>query len=542
MPKYWVGLDNNWHDAANWSLTSGGAGGAGGAGIPTAIDDVFFDGNGFVTCQPTLNIVCNNMSLLLGMTEMLLIDASAIINGDFLIEDGYFGPSGGPNHIVEFKGNWLNTGGTFAIGTGVGKDPECIFSGVGKTYNLNQLSAATFQNVLVSGEVIFSGTRLGIMNISQKLSITGIMTINKNGTLICDIELSGINAGFDVFTGTLNGTGRFWYTYRESSIMPTTGTININYFKFRLKDGLVNGPIDVDLITDGWSSVHQDWVHYGVEPWLHDDEGVNYISLSAEAGSVGKYDEHYSLGNIDEDYASINLTKVKVHLKGKLYDGVGGRATLISVRGYLWDGAVWLDAGTAFFLSTSYADRTCSISLHASFDTLIKINEMKLKLEVDQIISGGTDKGGLDITYAYVEIEGTAYWNPIMVLAARAWERYCTIEIEYSDTDQIFRLAAGKHYFGKLTIHGNDVTILVAEFDCAENNAEIWCNGKFDIYKNAFPMATFTLKFGNGIHIFRGTIDFYFSYASANAHLVVIPGQSTLLLWPLGRQLIPKIP
>lgn len=364
--RYWVndGVANIWHDANNWSLTSNGIGGA---GIPTAIDDVFFDGNGHSLCWPTSDIVCNNMSLLAAMTEMLLIDASAVINGDFLIEAGYFGPTGGPDRTIEFRGNWLKTGGTFAVGTGTGKDPECIFSGIGKTYNLNDVGAATFQNVLVSGEVIFSGTRLGIMNISQKLSITGEMTVNANGLTICDIDLSGVNAGFDVFTGELKGTGRLWYRYRSTHTMVITGTISIKYFLYNLQD----------------------------------------------AGAV---------------------------------------------------------------------------------------------------------------------------YN----IPARQYEASCTVEIEYTLDAQVCRFGAGRHYLlGPLTIHGNHVAINTAELDWDTNTAAMWIGGKFDIYKDAFPNATFNLKLGDNTHVFRNTVDFEFSYASgALATLVVDAGDGTLILWPKGRELI----
>ena len=83
------------------------------------------------------------------------------------------------------------------------------------------------------------------------------------------------------------------------------------------------------------------------------------------------------------------------------------------------------------------------------------------------------------------------------------------------------------------------VSVNTAEFDCATNNAEMWIGGKFDIYKDAFPNATFTIKFGNGIHVFRGTVDFYFSYTSLTTHLVVDAGEGTIILYPTGRQLIP---
>jgi len=365
--RYWVGTDNNWHSASNWSTTSGGAGGA---GVPTADDDVFFDGNGNILCWPSSDIVCNNMSLLTGMSEMLIIEANAVINGDFLIEDGYFGPTGGPDHTIEFKGDWLNTGGTFSVGTGTGRDPECIFSGIGKTYNLNQLSAATFQNVLVSGEVTFSGTRLGIMNISQKLSITGSMTINKNGLTICDVDISGVNAGFDVLTGTLTGTGRLWFRYRSTSSMPPGGTISIRYFRFVIQDALATLP-------------------------------------------------------------------------------------------------------------------------------------------------------------------------------PRTWASPCEVEIEYTDDGQTFRLDnTARHYFmNKLTLLCDVAppSQHTAIFDCDTNNAEMWVHGIFNIYKDAFPAHLVTIKLGDGTHIFRSSIDFYFSYASGNAsQLVVDPGEGMLILWPRGRTLVLK--
>jgi len=362
--RYWVnnGAANQWHDANNWSLTSGGAGGA---GIPTAVDDVFFDGNGHVLCWPTSDIACNNMSLLVTMTEMLLIDASAVINGDFSIAAGYFGPTGGPDHTIEFKGNWLNTGGTFAVGTGIGKDPECIFSGTAKTYNLNQSGAATFQNVLVSGEVTFSGTRLGVMNLSQKLSITGEMTVNKNGLLICDVDLSGVNAGFGTFTGELKGTGRLWYRYRSTHAMVTDGTISIKYFLYNLQDA---------------SSVHN--------------------------------------------------------------------------------------------------------------------------------------------------------------IPARQYEAGCTVEIEYTQDAQVCRFGAGRHYIlGPLTIHCDvaPASQETAILDWDTNTAQVWIGGKFDIYKSAFSAHVFTIKFGDGIHVFRHTVDFEFSYSSGTAsELVVDPGQGTIILWPTG--------
>jgi len=130
---FWVGIDTDWFTATNWSTVTGVYPGDG--WVPTAVDDVVFDGGGNVLCYPASDVVMNDFSMVTGATESLLIAANAVINGDFLQQAGYFGPTGGPDHLCEFKGNWLNTGGTFAVGTGTGVDPTCDFSGTDKTHN-----------------------------------------------------------------------------------------------------------------------------------------------------------------------------------------------------------------------------------------------------------------------------------------------------------------------------------------------------------------------------------------------------------------------
>lgn len=543
MPsRYWVddGSYGLWHDANNWATVSNGAGGA---GIPTASDDVFFDGFGHAICQTGgVAFVCNDLTFEATATEITLLDSSGVINGDLEVNAGYFGPTGGPGYVIELKGNCLFTGGSLSVGTGPGVDPTFIFSGTGVTFANNGTSSASFQNVLVSGTLTVSGTKLSQFLIYQKLSITGTMTINKYDLItICRVDLNGANAGLDVFTGTLDGTGRFWWNYRESDTVPDTGTIEIAFFRFRLNNGLIDEPIDEDLLVDGWSNVHQDWTHNGSEPWLADNDGdVNYISLPALAGSVGLYDEYYSVADIDsDDWLSISLSKVKVHLRGRLYDGVGGRAMAIMVKAYLWDGSVWQDGGDAIFVSTSYADRTCSTDLSAAFTTIPQVDGMRIKLEVSAVIGDGADKGGINITQAWVEIEGTSYRNPVFELAPRTWLSPCEVEIEYTDDAQTVQLlGTARHYFmNKLTIHCDvsPASQHTALFDCDTNKAEMWVHGIFNVWKDAFPWHVFTVKFGEGTHVFRSSVDFYFSYSSGAAtQLIVDPGEGTLILWPRG--------
>lgn len=60
--RYWVNdaADNNWSNATNWAISSGGAGGA---GVPAATDDVYFDtGSGANNCQCTAASVCKSLT------------------------------------------------------------------------------------------------------------------------------------------------------------------------------------------------------------------------------------------------------------------------------------------------------------------------------------------------------------------------------------------------------------------------------------------------------------------------------------------------
>ena len=63
MNHYWVAGPGNWQDSAHWSYSSGGSSGA---CIPMIYDDVFFDGNSFISTDDSvmvdsMNIYCKNM-------------------------------------------------------------------------------------------------------------------------------------------------------------------------------------------------------------------------------------------------------------------------------------------------------------------------------------------------------------------------------------------------------------------------------------------------------------------------------------------------
>lgn len=356
--RFWVGTSLDWHTAANWAATSGGAGGA---GVPTASDDVFFDANGQALCWAAAPIAVNNLTMQATCSHiLLLIEQGGVINGDFLQDEGYFGPFGGGGYVVEFKGNWRSNAGSFSVGTGTGVDPTCLFSGASKTYILDNLSAASYQNFSMSGTYTMSGTRLAVATIQQEISVTGTMTIALGNR----VDLNGISASWGTFTGEITGQGQFHYTYRASSTMSTTGTITVATFTYY-----------------------------------------------------------------------INATPVT-----------------ITARRYL---------------------------------------------------------------------------SP------------CTVEIEFTG-DQTVRLDNNdRHYFlGHLEIKSSG-SLTAATLDMDFNKAEIWVHGTTDIDNNSFTGALFTLKLGDGIHVFRGTIDFFFQTGSSGNRLAVDAGRGTVFLWPRGLRLIP---
>jgi len=470
------------------------------------------------------------------MTESVIFGTNMTVNGDLACDGGYFGAAGGPNYIVEIKGNISSSGsGQIAIGTGTGRDHEVILSGTSKTYVWNSTASATFQHLTISGDYTFSGTKLSIATVYQEFSVTGTFTINKAAVTVTRIDLTGT---WGTFTGTIDGTGRIFYYYDKNSSVPTTGTIGCSFFRIYIEeDGAIS--INDDQEVDGWTNVNQDWTHHGTSPYLDDDDGdVNYISIPADDPSVGLYDEYYDFEDMDGSYLSITPTKVRIHAKIKLIAGTGGTATLIALKGYLWDGSIWQDGGTAFTNSTTYADLTFSTDLSGVIDNLTKLNQMRLKLEVNLVIGGGADKGDIAVTYAYVEIEGSGYEEARVFLNPRKYENGCKFEIEYSIADQVLQLEnGGLHEFNGGVEFPSD-NIEDAEFDCETENVQMWVRINFNVHTNAFSNDTITIKVGNNYHVIRGSWDFYFAYAGIGGQLDCQPDEGCLILAPLGREII----
>lgn len=199
--------NNNWHDAGNWLPN----------GIPTAADDVVF--NGAVVDNCTLNGQgdCNNLTIMAGYTGIIDANANAIIvSNDFSQADGTLDINFGTFQVV---GNSTISGGLFNSNNASSVDFSGNYTLSGGTFNCSS-SVLTFAGTFGQSAGTFNGN-------TSNISITGITTIS--GTSVfngntCDI-LIGDN--FNLTGGTFNSTSSV-FTTQGNSFSTSGGTFNAN--------------------------------------------------------------------------------------------------------------------------------------------------------------------------------------------------------------------------------------------------------------------------------------------------------------------------
>jgi len=136
---YWVGGTGNYNDASHWSFSSGGANNA---GVPTGIDNVFFDANSFLTTGQIVYIVgdasniarANNMDWTGAANSPELAGASTqslYIHGSLTLIPGMTYTFAGPVHFkAEETGETITTAGVVLDYNGL------YFDGVGGEWTL----------------------------------------------------------------------------------------------------------------------------------------------------------------------------------------------------------------------------------------------------------------------------------------------------------------------------------------------------------------------------------------------------------------------
>ncbi len=229
MPdRYWVGGTASWDGTAGtkWSATSGGAGGA---SVPTAADDVYFNGSsgtGTVTTSGT--IVARSINCT-GYTGTLTGSASLTVSGSITLVAGMTHTFNG-TITINGTGTITSAGKTLCVALTV--------NGTGITVQLADALILTNNMTITTGTFTTNNFN---MTIGNALSSTGsgVRAINLgSSSIICQgstpVDLSGTNLTFNAGTSTItmnstnvtfNGGGLTFYNVAFTDPLVATKTI-----------------------------------------------------------------------------------------------------------------------------------------------------------------------------------------------------------------------------------------------------------------------------------------------------------------------------
>lgn len=276
----------------------------------------------------------------------------------------------------------------------------------------------------------------------------------------------------------------------------------------------------VDLLPYSFTDEHIDWTVVGttdrVEA-LNTDDDIKYLRLPAKSTSVGGYDEAYGFADLSE---AVSIDTVNLYVKGRLKDGAGGHATGVTVRFYIWNGIQWY-SGAWTFTSTDWELIPFNFSI---LDTMTKVNNAKLKILFEAVEGGGDDKGFVEITYAYLHVEGTkigladSYYT-FDAFPVTGWERFNLTKLELHLKGQLITRTANAqvyaylwyddawHYVGNAYFETNDYVDV--SIDISELGLTL---AKLDTTKLKLTLGGYTLPAG-------GTVRITWAYIKWSGHL-----------------------
>jgi len=243
--RYFVngGVDNNWGTTGNWS---GASGGAGGAGVPTTLDNVFFNGsspNCTINAGATRN--CINLDCT-GYINTLTFNATLNVTGNVSLGTSSMSMTGSstfalapvtsrtyssggctcsvPMSITRSTGsttiiwgsNWIQTGVFTLSGT-------TIWTWTGNTVTFKNSVAWNSTSVSGTTNVVFGPDISTTMNVTSTGSPNWSIPITINGAGTINLNLSfGKTGAFTYTAGSVNHTGTITFN-SGSSTMNTSG-------------------------------------------------------------------------------------------------------------------------------------------------------------------------------------------------------------------------------------------------------------------------------------------------------------------------------
>lgn len=200
MARYWVGGTGNSNDTAHWSASSGGAGGA---ALPTAADDVIFDGSsGSGTATINAAFACRSLASSGTSVATLVHNASITISvGD--ASGGSFDLSGFTTYT---KGSASSSAVSF-VSTAAGNTIKLGGKVLGTTTINGAGGSWTLQDAYTANSLTLTNGMLSVgsanVSLASFLTAAGVKTLNMG---------SG--------TWSLTGTGTVW------NVSATTFTLN----------------------------------------------------------------------------------------------------------------------------------------------------------------------------------------------------------------------------------------------------------------------------------------------------------------------------
>lgn len=234
--RYWVGGTASWDATAGskWSTTSGGSGGS---AVPTASDDVFFDGNsGAVTITISGARVCKSLDAT-GFTGTLAgtggLSVGTSTAGNFTLVSGM---------TVTYTGTitFVSTTGTNNVTTGGKALRNLTFNGTGGTWQFqDNVNCGTSTIELTRGTLDTNGKTITAGQISSSNSNTrtltlgaSVLTLSSSSpwefstttslTLNANTSEIVLTSSFPIF----NGGGKTYYKLTAGTAV--TGTLQIN--------------------------------------------------------------------------------------------------------------------------------------------------------------------------------------------------------------------------------------------------------------------------------------------------------------------------
>jgi hypothetical protein len=223
--KYYIGGSNSgWNNAANWSLSSGGANNT---GVPTSADNVFIDraGSYIISQGATANITCANLSITNGAISFTTTTGLTFtITGSLLV--GPLASVAWPvaaNYAIIFSGS-----GSKTITTGgYSFYPNIDFNGSGGTWVLQDAltmvaaSSSYGQLRLTNGTLDLNGKTLTTVTGVLTVAGTKNLTFNGGSLLITGGVVPGFNNAAPSGFTTTAGTGVGDITFAPTSAART---------------------------------------------------------------------------------------------------------------------------------------------------------------------------------------------------------------------------------------------------------------------------------------------------------------------------------